>query len=127
MLLVVLVLAHVTDLPRVSRVMVPVVGLLGTIAFARYLQPRHPDEPWLGRLLILGVLVKVVGTILRYTTLLKKGQLGDASVYDVFGERYANAWLGKAGVTLPALSQPAVEQLPALVHRASSTTSSAAT
>src|ERR1700690_1087971 len=103
-LVVLLFLSHFTDQPRVSRVLVPVVGFLGTIAFARWLQPRHPDEPWLGRLLILGVLVKIVGTILRYTTLLKKGQLGDASVYDVFGKRYAGAWLGKHGVTQPVLS-----------------------
>jgi hypothetical protein len=101
---VLLMLSHFTDQPRVSRVLVPVVGFLGTIAFARWLQPRHPDEPWLGRLLILGVLVKIVGTILRYTTLLKKGQLGDASVYDVFGKRYAGAWLGKHGITQPVLS-----------------------
>src|SRR5207342_2888214 len=67
----------------------------------RYLQPRHPDEPWLGRLLVLGLLVKVVGTILRYTTLLSKGQVGDASIYDGFGKRYAGAWLGKVGANLP--------------------------
>jgi len=103
-LAVVLVTAHVADLPIFARVMVPVTGFLGTIAFARFLQARHPEEPWLTKLLILGVLVKVVGAILRYTTLLKKGQLGDASVYDVFGKRYANAWLGKVGVTAPTLS-----------------------
>ena len=100
-LLVLLLLAHFADLPRVSRVLVPVVGVLATIAFARWLQPRHPDEPWLARLLILGVLVKIVGTILRYTTLLSKGQVGDASVYDGFGKRYAGAWLGKVGANLP--------------------------
>jgi len=104
LLAVLLVTAHVADIPRLSRVLVPVIGLLGTIGIVRWLQPRHPDEPWLGRLLILGVIVKIAGTILRYTTLLKKGQLGDASVYDQFGARYANAWLGKAGVTAPVLT-----------------------
>jgi hypothetical protein len=103
-LAVVLVAAHVADLPIFARVMVPVTGFLGTIAFARWLQPRHPEEPWLGKLLILGVLVKIVGAILRYTTLLKKGQLGDASVYDIAGKKYANAWLGKVGVTAPTLA-----------------------
>ena len=102
-LAVLMVTAHVADIPQLSRVLVPVVGLFGTIGFARWLQPRHPDEPWLGRLLILGVLVKIGGTVLRYVTLLKKGQLGDASVYDQFGLRYANAWLGKTGVTAPVL------------------------
>ena len=89
-LVVLLFLSHFTDQPRVSRVLVPVVGFLADDRVrARWLQPRHPDEPWLARLLILGVLVKIVGTILRYTTLLKKGQLGDASVYDEYGKRYA--------------------------------------
>lgn len=95
--------SQVSDLPVLSRILVPVVGLLGTIGIAAWLQGRHTDEPWLRRLLILGVIVKLAGTILRYFTLLKKGQLGDASVYDVFGKRYANAWLGKAGAITPVL------------------------
>ncbi len=103
-LAVLVVTAHVADVPILSRVLIPVVGLFGTIGFASMLQRRHPDEPWLRRWLILGVLVKIGGTILRYITLLKKGQLGDASVYDQFGLRYANSWLGKTGVTTPVLT-----------------------
>jgi hypothetical protein len=103
-LAVLLVIAHVSNPTIFSRIMVPVVGLLFTIAFARFLQPRHPDEPWLGRLLTLSVLVKIGGTVLRYTTLLKKGQLGDASVYDLAGKKFANAWLGKVGANAPNLA-----------------------
>lgn len=103
-LVVLVVTSQVGDSPVLSRVLVPVVGLLGAIGFASWLQRRHPEEPWLRRLFVLGMVVKLAGTVLRYFTLLKKGQLGDASVYDVYGKRYANAWLGKAGSVLPVLA-----------------------
>ena len=103
-LLVLMVTAQVSELPALSRVLVPVIALLATIGFASWLQRRHPDEPWLARLMILGMTVKLVGTLLRYFTLLKNGQLGDASVYDLYGRRYAYAWLGKAGAVAPTLS-----------------------
>ncbi len=101
---ILMVTAHVSDLPVLSRFLVPTVGLLGGMAFATWLQPRHPEEPWLRRYLIAGVVVKLIGALLRYFTLLKKGQLGDASVYDVVGKRFANAWLGKAGAFAPTLA-----------------------
>src|SRR5262249_47326981 len=101
LLVIQLLTSHFADLPRFSRIVVPVIGFFGTVGFARYLQPRHPDEPWLGRILILGVLVKIVCPLLRYTTLLKTGEVGDASVYDQFGEKYARSWLGKVGANLP--------------------------
>ena len=103
-LAVLLVIAHVSDPTRLSRVLVPLVGVLGTIGFASWLQARHPDEPWLKKYLILGIFVKVGVTVLRYTTLLKKGQLGDASVYDVYGKRFANAWLGRVSFAPPVLT-----------------------
>ena len=102
-LILTIVIAHVSDPTRLSRVLVPLIGLLGAIGFASWLQPRHPEEPWLRRYLILAMLVKIGGTILRYTTLLKKGQLGDASVYDVYGKRYANSWLGRVRFPPPTL------------------------
>ena len=103
-LAVLMVTAHAADLPMLSRLLVPVVGLLGTIGFASWLQRRHPGEPWLGRLMIFGVIAKLIGAVLRYTTLLKNGQAGDASVYDTFGVRYANAWLGRTRFPPPDLS-----------------------
>jgi hypothetical protein len=103
--LVVLVASSLlADIPVLSRVLVPVVGLFGTIGCARVLQARHPNEPWIERLLILGVIVKLIASVLRYLTLVNAaGQVGDASVYDTFGRRYAYAWLGKAGSVLPHL------------------------
>ena len=99
-----MVIAHVSDPPQISRVLVPLVGVLGAIGFAGWLQRLHPDEPWLRKYFILGMVVKIAGTVLRYTTLLKKGQLGDASVYDTFGVRYANSWLGRSHFPPPTLA-----------------------
>jgi hypothetical protein len=104
LLAVLIATAHFADTPVLSRVLVPVIGLLGTMGYASWLQRRHPDEPWLARLLVWGVVVKLVGTVLRYFTLLKNGSLGDASGFDIYGKRYANAWLGKAGAVAPVLS-----------------------
>jgi hypothetical protein len=104
LLVVLMATAHIADTPVLSRILVPVIGLLGTIGYASWLQRRHPDEPWLARLLVWGVIVKLVGTVLRYFTLLKNGSLGDASGFDIYGKRYANAWLGKAGAVAPVLS-----------------------
>src|ERR1700719_2000837 len=104
LLAVLIATAYVTDTPVLSRVLVPVIGLLGTMGYASWLQRRHPDEPWLARLLVWGVVVKLVGTVLRYFTLLKNGSLGDASGFDIYGKRYANAWLGKTGAGAPGLS-----------------------
>jgi hypothetical protein len=103
LLVTLIVIAHVSDPTKLSRVLVPVIGLLGAIGFASMLKPRHPEEPWLARYLIIAMLVKIGGTVLRYTTLLKRGQLGDASVYDIYGQRYANAWLGRTRFPPPAL------------------------
>ena len=52
LLAILIVIAQVSDPTKLSRMLVPVIGLLGTIGFASWLQRRHPDEPWLGRLLV---------------------------------------------------------------------------
>src|SRR5262249_30754741 len=46
-LAVVMVVAHLSDIPQVGRVLVPVAALFLTIGLAQWLQRRHPDEPWL--------------------------------------------------------------------------------
>lgn len=82
-----------------SRVLVPVFGLLATIAAARWLAVRHLDEPWLARFLVLGVLAKEFASVLRYRTLVNSyGDVGDASVFDVYGRRYSAFWLGQAKI-----------------------------
>lgn len=104
-LVVLMVAAHVSNVPVLSRLLVPIVGLLGTMGFASWLQRRHADEPWLARLLTLGVIAKLVGSVLRYLTLVNAaGQVGDATVYDTYGKRFANGWLGQAGAVLPQLT-----------------------
>jgi hypothetical protein len=104
-LAVVMLSAHFSQSAILSRVLIPVVGLLGTLAAARWLSERHVDEPWLAKLLVLGVIAKEIASVLRYRTLVNSyGDVGDASVFDTYGKRYANAWLGKAGAIAPNLT-----------------------
>ncbi len=100
LLLFLMASAHWFAQPRMSRVLIPVIGLTATIGAARLLARRHADEPWLPRLLVAGVVVKLIGSGLRYTTF---GDSGDASVYDTYGRRYANFWLHKFGALSPDL------------------------
>jgi hypothetical protein len=82
-----------------SRILVPVLGILATVAAAQWLAARHPDEPWLARFLVLGVIAKEVASILRYRTLVNSyGDVGDASVFDLYGRRFSAFWLGKTNV-----------------------------
>ncbi len=77
----------------------PVFGLLCTIAASRYLLARHPDEPWLGWMFVLAVVVKEFASHMRYTTLINDyGQVGDASVYDTYGARYYRYWTGQSNL-----------------------------
>ena len=89
--------------PVLSRVLVPVFGVLATIAAARFLSVRHPDEPWIGKFLVLAVMAKEFASILRYRTLVNSyGDVGDASVFSTYGRRYSDFWLGHVN-TLPTL------------------------
>jgi len=82
-----------------TRVLVPVFGFLATLAAAKWLSARHPDEPWLARILVLAVLAKEFASVLRYRTLVNAyGEVGDASVFDAAGRRYASFWLHTATV-----------------------------
>ena len=85
---------------RLSRVLVPVTGLSATIAVAPRLQRRHPDEPWLGRWLVIAVIVKEIASILRFKTF-ENG--GDATIYDKFGKRFLDVWLHHAGAVAPQI------------------------
>jgi hypothetical protein len=96
--------AHFFSTPVLSRVLIPVFGFVATLAAARWLSARHLDEPWLARFLVLGVLAKEVGSVLRYRTLVNAfNEVGDATVFDKFGRRFAGAWLGKANAVQPEL------------------------
>ena len=91
--------AHFTTSAVTARILVPTFGFLATVAAARWLSAKHPDEPWLARLLILGVVAKEVASVLRYRTLVNSyGDVGDASVFDKYGRQFASFWLGRTDV-----------------------------
>jgi hypothetical protein len=103
-LAIVMISAHFFPTPILSRVLIPVAGLLAAVPTAKWLAARHPDEPWLGRLFVWGVLAKEVASILRYRTLVNSyGEVGDASVFDTYGRRYASFWLHNVGSVQPQL------------------------
>jgi hypothetical protein len=84
-------------------VLVPLGSLLLAGAASRRIARRHPDEAWVGRLLVLGVLVKLTASYLRYQTAVGGyGGVADAVDYDDFGRRFAAAWLN--GSSAPELA-----------------------
>jgi hypothetical protein len=75
-------------------------GLVVVLAFivaagvqlASFLAARHPEEPWLFRMLVLGLGFKLVATYVRYlTNVIGYENTGDAAEYDRFGKLFANA------------------------------------
>jgi hypothetical protein len=77
----------------VGRVLIPAGAILGAIAVGQVVTRRHPDEPWLPKLLVAGVLVKLAGSMLRFYTLVnEQGFHGDASIYDKWGGDLFHAW-----------------------------------
>jgi hypothetical protein len=103
-LVIVMISAHFFPSPILSRVLIPVAGFFAAAAAAKWLAARHPDEPWLGRLLVWGVVAKEFASILRYRTLVNSyGDVGDASVFDKYGRRYAAFWLHNVGSVQPQL------------------------
>jgi hypothetical protein len=81
------------DIPVLPRILVPVIGLCAVLAVAPMLQRRHPDEPWLTKFLVWGVLFKILAAALRYRTLVDSyGNVGDASGYDLFARKLLNYW-----------------------------------
>jgi len=92
---VVILVSSRFDAPVVGRVLVPVTAVLAAAAIGPRLVRRHPDEPWLGRFLVYGVVAKLVASYLRYYTLVDGyGGRGDATGYDSYGKLFAKAWLG---------------------------------
>jgi hypothetical protein len=103
-LVVLLISGHFFPTPILTRVLIPLFGFLVVLAASRWLVARHPDEPWLGRIMVLAVLAKEFASVLRYTTLVNSyGDVGDATVFDTYGRRYANFWLHTAGAVQPPL------------------------
>ncbi len=87
----IIISGHIVGAAVPSRFLVPVLGLSVAAAFVPRLLARHPDEPWLGRFLLLGVGVKVIASLARYFTLVDGyGGAGDATEYHEFGVEYVS-------------------------------------
>jgi hypothetical protein len=76
-------------------VLVPLAGILLALAASRRITRLHPDEAWVGRWLVLGVVAKLTASYLAYVTLTQGYEgVGDATGYDSYGRDFAAAWLG---------------------------------
>jgi hypothetical protein len=77
----------------VGRVLIPLGAISAAVAFGQVLARRHPDEPWLPKLLVAAVVVKLGGSILRFYALVNEhGFHGDSSIYDKWGQNLFDAW-----------------------------------
>jgi hypothetical protein len=91
--------AHFMDSAVLARVLVPIFGFLAAVTAARWLSAKHLDEPWIAKFLVWGMVAKEIGSVLRYRTLVNSyGDVGDASVFNDYGQRYAKFWLGRTDV-----------------------------
>jgi Uncharacterised nucleotidyltransferase len=82
--------------------LVPLAGLLLAGAAARRIARLRPDEAWVGRWLVLAVVVKVGASWFRYHTAVNAyGGVADAFGYDEYGRGFAHAWLD--GTSAPEL------------------------
>ena len=83
-------------------VLVPLAGLLLACAASRRIARMRPDEAWVGRWLVLAVVVKIGASYFRYHTAFNSyGGVADATGYDDYGRQLASAWLN--GGTAPEL------------------------
>jgi len=91
--------SHWFPSPVLSRALRAGVRLFATLGASRYLLAKHPDEPWLGWIFVVAVLVKEFASYLRYNTLVNSyGEVGDASIFDKFGQRYWANWTGRSNL-----------------------------
>src|SRR5262249_50693004 len=82
-----------TGVAAFGRVLIPFAAISAAIAFGNVLARRHPEEPWLPKLLVAAVIVKLLGCILRFYALVgAEGFHGDASIYDKWGVNLFHAW-----------------------------------
>ena len=78
---------------NLAVVFVPLAGILLAGAAARRIARLHPDEVWVGRWLVLAVVVKIGASWFRYDTVVNGyGGIADATGYDSFGAAFARAW-----------------------------------
>lgn len=93
--LVVAILLGRIGLARAATFLVVIAALLLASAFGRVITKKRPGEPWVGRMLMLGVVVKLMASWFRYYTIVVGYEgVSDASMYDEYGTGLANAWNG---------------------------------
>ena len=74
--------------------LVPVAGMLLAVAASRRIARLHPDEAWVGRWLVLAVVVKLARLVLPLPHDRQRlRRRRDATGYDQYGRRFAAAWL----------------------------------
>jgi hypothetical protein len=89
-----------TEVAAFGRVLIPLAAISAAVAFGQVLARRHPEEPWLPKLLVAAVVVKLLGSTLRFYALVgAEGFHGDASIYDKWGVNLFHAWT--SGGTAP--------------------------
>jgi hypothetical protein len=94
-LLGITVLSSQLEGPNVGIVLVPLGALALTLALGRRVTRTRPDEAWVGRWLVAGLVVKLTASYIRYYNLvIAYDGVGDATGYDGYGRDFARAWLG---------------------------------
>ncbi|HEY6698204.1 MAG TPA: hypothetical protein VIZ67_08265, partial [Acidimicrobiales bacterium] len=102
-LLVITAVGSQLGIDSLGVVLVPLAGLLLAGAASRRIARLHPDEAWVGRWLMVAVVVKLGASYVRYHTIANDyGGVADATDYDKYGRRFAAAWLG--GGSAPELT-----------------------
>jgi hypothetical protein len=106
-LLAITIIATQLQMSNPGIVLVPLAGVLLACAASRRIARLHPGEDWVGRWLVIAVVVKLGASYFRYQTIVNDyGGVADASGYDRFGRQFAAAWLnGAPSPDLPNLRQ----------------------
>jgi Uncharacterised nucleotidyltransferase len=87
---------------KLGVVLVPLAGILLAMAASRRIARMRPGEAWVGRWLVVAVVVKIGASYFRYrTAVVSYGGVADATGYDRYGRQFSGAWL--AGGDAPHL------------------------
>jgi hypothetical protein len=87
--------------------LLPAAGITLAYAFGQRCMRIHPDEPWLPRFLLLGMVAKLTASYVRWVTLTDAYDgVGDATRFDLAGRRLVAQWTGgPKAPDLPDLKQ----------------------
>jgi len=83
--------------------LMPAAGIAAAVSFGQRCVRVHPDEPWLPRLLLFGVVAKLAASYGRFLTFNDAYDgAGDAGRFDLSGRRFVAEWTG--GPKAPVLT-----------------------